>query len=104
MPDDARTVPPGQGRIAAATRSGLLKRSEILAAGLTLLACSGAMALTGKDSQRHILELVEDGVVGSVVTGMDPISALKNAFYHGFIILAPILLAALFSGFVSTKT
>ena len=98
MSHSDRTVPPGQGRIAAAAWAGMFARSGTFVSGLVLLASAGAMALTGDlvgvyvhDLMRNSLEMISlKPEPGSYLA-----FTVKSTFFQSIPFLTTIAIAAL---------
>ncbi len=79
MTSRERTVPPGQGRIAAAARAGLFPRSGAIPSGLGFLATACILTLFGEEAGQLLIGLLTDGLDVALWLRLSPVDALSKA-------------------------
>lgn len=105
MSHSDRTVPPGQGRIAAAARAGMFARSGAIISGLVFLVSAGFLAITGDRAGAYLQHLAQSGL-DSVFMRPDPerevVLAVSSAFFLSLPFLITVFAAGLLGALVPT--
>ena len=87
-----RSVPPSDGRLAAAARSGMFPTSGTWVSGLAFVFLAGLLAVGGQGLASGLVELVRGGLTTAVRGDGDPVGALVDGLLAGALLLLPFML------------
>jgi flagellar biosynthesis protein FlhB len=79
MSNNDRTVPPGEGRVAAATRAGLFPRSGAIVSGFVLLTMAWLLSFFGLDAGQYLQDLTRFAL-DAPFSRPEPVSAILTTF------------------------
>jgi flagellar biosynthesis protein FlhB len=103
MSHSDRTIPPGQGRVAAAARAGMFARSGAIVSGLVLLVSAAMLAFTGDRAGAYLQDLAQGGLDSVFMrpdSAREAVLTVSSAFFQSLPFLATVFVAGLLGALV----